>query len=345
MALTVPEAKGQLESFLAAAAAAERATIKDLKLLSGGTLQENWRLDAVLQGGPEKGARTFVLRASRAAADPLSLDRTQEFAVMKAAFEAGVATPEPLWLSDGNDVLGRAFLIMRHVPGSAAAHQIVRDEAMGGDHNILAERLGEELARIQTIGPVRGRLEFLRKPETGAAETIIAELRAYLDSHTDPHPTIEWGLAWAQANLPRGSDLVLCHGDFRTGNFMVDQSGLTGIVDWELASWGDPMEDMAWFCLKFWRFGRWDREAGGLSAREHFYRGYERVSERRVDPVLAHYWEVLANLRWAVVSMRQAERHLSGRDPSLQLALTGRMTAEMELEALRLIEAGPPRAK
>ena len=83
------------------------------------------------------------------------------------------------------------------------------------------------------------------------------------------------------------------------------------------------------------------RPAGGLAARACFHRGYERVSGCRIDPVLDHYWAVMANLRWAVISMQQAERHLSGRDPSLQLALTGRMTAEMELEALRLIdEAG-----
>lgn len=342
MALTVPEAKQPLQDFLAATADAESAVIEDFTLLSGGTLQENWRLDTVFRGGPEDGPRALVLRANRATADPLNLSRAQEFAVMKVVRDAGVTTPEPLWVSDGEDTLGRAFLIMRHAAGSAAAHRIVRDEAMGGNHDALAERLGEELARIQAITPADGGLDFLRKPANGAAAAIIAELRAYLDDHPDPHPAIEWGFNWAEANLREGSELVLCHGDFRTGNFLVDDSGLTGIVDWELASWGDPMEDIAWFCLKFWRFGRWDREAGGLAAREHFYRGYERVSGRRIDLALAHYWEVLANLRWAVVSMKQAERHLSGRDPSLQLALTGRMTAEMELEALRLIEAGPP---
>ena len=341
MVMTVPDARERLQDFLAAAAGAEAAVIEELTLLPGGTLQENWRLDAAFTGGSEAGNRALVLRASRAEADPLSLSRSQEFAVMKAAHEAGVATPEPLWESDGAGVLGRAFLVMRHVAGSAAAHRIVRDEAMGGNHDTLAARMGEEIARVQTITPANGSLDFLRNPGIGAAATIIAELSAYLDGHSDPHPAIEWGLNWAAADPPAAPELVLCHGDYRTGNFLVDANGLTGIVDWELASWGDPMEDLAWFCLKFWRFGRNEREAGGLAAREHFHRGYERVSGRRLDPRLVHYWEVLANLRWAVVSMRQAERHLSGRDPSLQLALTGRMTAEMELEALRLIEAGP----
>jgi aminoglycoside phosphotransferase (APT) family kinase protein len=339
MALTVPDARDALEEFLAAAAGADRVSIEDFALLPGGTLQENWRLDTVFTGGAETGERALVLRANRGEANPLSLTREQEFAVMQAVHSAGVTTPEPLWASDGQGTLERAFVIMRHVPGSAAAHKIVRDETMGGNHDALAERMGAELARIQTITPGSGDLAFLRTPGDGAAATIIAELRSYLDDHPDPHPAIEWGLRWAEINLPPASDLVLCHGDFRTGNFLVDDTGLTGIIDWELASWGDPMEDLAWFCMKFWRFGRWEREAGGLATREHFQGGYERVSGRRIDPALARYWDILANLRWAVVSMKQAERHLSGRDPSLQLALTGRMTAEMELEALRLLEA------
>ena len=338
MALTVPEARQALQDFLAAAAGADGAKIESAELLPGGTLQENWRLGVVFAGGGEAGRRALVLRANRPDAVPASLGRAQEFDVMKAVHGAGVTTPEPLWACGADGALGREFFVMRHVPGSAAAHRIVRDETLGGPHDALAERLGEELATIQTIRPQGGGLSFLRYPEAGTVATLTGEMRAYLDGHPDPHPAIEWGLRWAELNAPPAGAPVLCHGDFRTGNFLVDETGLTGIVDWELASWGDPMEDLAWFCIKFWRWGRWDREAGGLAARQHFYRGYERRSGRRVEPDLVHYWDVLANLRWAVVSMQQAERHLSGRDPSLQLALTGRMTAEMELEALRLID-------
>ncbi|MDP6390004.1 MAG: phosphotransferase family protein [Alphaproteobacteria bacterium] len=341
MALTVPEAQGPLEEFLAAASDASGAMIEKAALLPGGSLQENWRLDVVFEGGREAGRQTLVLRANRPDAVPAYLSRGQEFEVMKAVHGAGVTIPEPLWTSDGEGVLGRAFTVMRHVAGRAEAHKIVRDETLGGPHDALAERIGEELAKIQSIRPESGALPFLRDPEAGAAAAQIAEMRTYLDGHADPHPAIEWGLRWAELNLPPAVSPVLRHGDFRTGNYLVDETGLTGIIDWELASWGDPMEDLAWFCIKCWRWGRPDRDAGGLAARAYFHRGYERVSGRRIDPVLDHYWAVMANLRWAVISMQQAERHISGRDPSLQLALTGRMTAEMELEALRLIdEAG-----
>ena len=53
---------------------------------------------------------------------------------------------------------------------------------------------------------------------------------------------------------------------------------LTGILDWEFAGWGDPHEDIGWFCCKGWRFARLDREAGGIAERAPFYRGYEGES-------------------------------------------------------------------
>jgi aminoglycoside phosphotransferase (APT) family kinase protein len=230
-------------------------------------------------------------------------------------------------------------MIMGYLAGTAVGPRIVRDEGLGGPHDALAERLGEELAKIQTVTPEGGALPFLRHPGADAAASRIAEMRAYLDGHDDPHPAIEWGLRWAERNAPPATAPVLRHGDFRTGNYLVDETGLTGIIDWELGAWGDAMEDLSWFCIKFWRWGRSDREAGGLAPRDRFLDGYARIAGQRPDAGLVHFWEVMANLRWAVVSMRQAERHLSGRDSSLELALTGRMTAEMELEALRLVDA------
>ena len=68
---------------------------------------------------------------------------------------------------------------------------------------------------------------------------------------------------------------------------------------------------------------------------------------RSIMPIAWGWWadttgRRIAMIRWAVIALQQAERHLSGREPSLELALTGRISAELELEALRLIEANDP---
>lgn len=339
MSTAMDEALDRLTAYLAAVSGAGTAEITHMSRLAGGTLQENWRLDVSFSGGCEAGQRRYVLRTNRDGAVPgATLSRPQEYAVMKAAFEAGVTVPEPLFLCTDDAIIGRAFFIMRFVAGTASPHRLVREEGLGGPHDALAERLGEEAARIQRVTAASGVLPFLPQPEGGAAAGILAELRAYLDTQTEPHPVSEWVLRWLEVHAPPPGPLVLCHGDYRNGNFMVDDSGLTGILDWELASWGDPLQDLSYFCMKFWRFGAIAKTAGGFADRAALYRGYERASKRTLSPKDILYWDIMGNARWAVISIRQAERHLSGREPDLEMCLTGRVTAEMELEAMRLID-------
>ena len=89
----------------------------------------------------------------------------------------------------------------------------------------------------------------------------IAGFRAYLDGHPTPRPVLEWGIRWLETHIPSPTAPVLCHHDFRTGNYMLNGTELTGILDWEFSGWGDPHEDIGWFCSKGWRFARLDREA------------------------------------------------------------------------------------
>jgi aminoglycoside phosphotransferase (APT) family kinase protein len=131
---------------------------------------------------------------------------------------------------------------------------------------------------------------------------------------------------------------VVVHGDFRVGNFMVGIKGLKGIVDWEYSHIGDPIEDLAWLCLRDWRYGNGQLKLGGIAPnREPFIQAYERVSGRKIDRKAVDFWEIVGNLRWAVAGLTQANRHLSGGEESVELASLGRRSAEMQLEMLRLI--------
>jgi len=329
-----------LERFLGRATGATAVAVEDLRRLSGGAVQENWRLDLVFEGGTRPGRHACVLRCDSASAGvAASLGRAQEFALLKAVAAVGVTVPEPLWLCEDPSVLGRAFFVMRRIEGTAAGHVLVKDDGFRGDRVALAERLGEELARIHSIRPPRPDLAFLPLPDGAPALVTIARHRAFLDAHPTPYPALEWALRWLERHAPPRGELTLCHRDYRTGNYMADASGLTGILDWEFAGWSDPLEDVGWFCAECWRFGRDDREAGGIGAREDFYRGWERVSGRPLDRAAVRYWEVMAHTTWAVVAVQQAERHLSGVEDSLLLALTGHIVPELEWTLIAMTEA------
>ncbi len=113
---------------------------------------------------------------------------------------------------------------------------------------------------------------------------------------------------------------------------------MTAILDWEFAGWGDPDEDIGWLCCKGWRFGRLDREAGGIARRAPFYHGYEAESGRSLDPERVKFWEVYANIRWAIIALQQSDRYLTGGARNLSTAITGRRATECELELLMLLD-------
>jgi aminoglycoside phosphotransferase (APT) family kinase protein len=361
------ETRARLEAYIAGAAGASSATITHHTLLEGGAIQQNIALDVTLSGTPSStgegggggdGALTprgtegwtayptdrldpleLVLRTSGEGRLPESRSREEEFTISRVAFEAGVTTPEPLWYCNDLEVVGQPFSLVRRIEGVAAAHRVIRDEKLGGPRPELLNRLGRELATLHTLRPPRADLAFLAVPNTSPPLAEVEEYRAYLDAHARPRPALEWALRWLERNAPASDEFVLRHGDFRTGNYMVDEHGLTGLLDWEFATWADPMSDIGWFTARCWRGGRIDLQAGGIGDLNDFLGGYEEISDRTIDRALVPYWELMAHVRWALIAIHQEEREAKEGRVALELALTGRIVNDLEFEAVRMVRA------
>jgi aminoglycoside phosphotransferase (APT) family kinase protein len=321
----------RLRDWLAARTGDAALRIANCQKLSGGAIQQNWALEV-----ESHGTQHWVLRTDSAATLAVSLPRTAEYALLRAAFDAGVTVPEPLFVCEDAAVTGAPFFVMRRVFGTALGPRVVKDGTLGGGRETLAFALGRELARIHRIRPPRADLAFLGDPPPDAARHAIAGLRARLDAAGTPRPVLEWGLRWAERHAPAPVPPVLVHNDFRTGNIMLDTQGITGVLDWEFAAWGDGHTDLGWLCAKCWRFGNNAMEAGGLGPRAAYYAGYAAESGAPVDEARAFWWEVMAHLRWAVIAADQAQRHVSGQERSLELALTGHIVPELEWEILTM---------
>ncbi|MEA5501570.1 phosphotransferase [Halotia wernerae UHCC 0503] len=333
MALNPATASPILAGWLIGALGANQVQVARLHKLSGGAIQENWAFDARVRGGKYEGVIPCVLRTDAPTGVAVSHSRAAEYAILKAAFDAGVKVPEPLGACADAGVIGKPFYVMRRLEGTALGHILTDDRKWSGDRATLARDLGAELAKLHKIAPPRDDLSFLKPLDTSPALASIGEYRAWLDTYRDPRPALEFALRWLELNAPAKGAIALCHRDFRTGNYMADDEGLTGILDWEFAGWSDPDEDLGWFCAKCWRFGRWDRAAGGIGAREDFLAGYGRA----IAPEILRYWEIMAHARWAVIALQQGERFVGGGEASLDLALTGRRIAELEFELLNEI--------
>jgi aminoglycoside phosphotransferase (APT) family kinase protein len=326
-----------LERFLAGVFGREGCRLVRLRPLVGGTVHDNWEIE--IDGAPAEIPSRLVLRTGRVVGVEESLPATQEYAVLCAAAKAGVRVPQPVAVCADPSLIGKPFFLMAFVEGESQPWKLQRMPEVMAAGDAILEEIGAELARLQTITPVGNHgLEFLMPPPDDAARSAIAEMRAYLDGHQHPHPAIEYALRWLERHAPVPGPLVLCHGDFRFGNVTIAGTKLAAIIDWEIVRWGDPYESLAWFCLRFFRFGRHDLVGGGLGSRTALLRGWQAVSGRVAEQEAIRYWDIMASTRWAVMSLQQVARQVSGGEDSLELALVGLSTAEIEMEALSRIQ-------
>ncbi|MFQ3623918.1 MAG: phosphotransferase family protein [Acetobacteraceae bacterium] len=329
-------ALGRLTDRLRAATGDPALTVASAQRLSGGAIQQNWALSVVRGDG---GAEEWVLRTDNPATLAVSHGRAEEFALLRAAHAADVTVPEPLLLCADRAVLGAPFFVMRRVPGNASAHRAVKSDTIGGGREAAARAMGRELARIHAIRPPRPDLSFLGDPPVDACAAFVRDQQRALDRQSDPHPILEWGLRHLARSSPPPIRPVLCHNDFRTGNILWTETSLAAVLDWEFAGWGDPHADLGWLCARCWRFGNAAMEAGGIGPRAALYEGYVDAGGSPPDPARVAWWELAAHLRWATIALDQAERHLSGLEPSLELALTGHIVPELEWQILQLVGA------
>src|SRR5437763_6989143 len=185
-----------LSRFLTGASGAEKVEVTACELLAGGAIQENWGLDVFFSDGRLAGPQRLVLRTNAASGIPSSLPRLDEFAVLQAAFAAGVTVPEPLFACSDPAVIGKPFFVMRRLRGTAQGRVITADPYLEPDLPQIAARLGEELACLQRIRPPRAELSFLACPGDSGPKMQIAGVRAYLDRHPRPRPVLEWAIRW-----------------------------------------------------------------------------------------------------------------------------------------------------
>jgi aminoglycoside phosphotransferase (APT) family kinase protein len=329
-----------LEAWLAETLAATRVEVRAATLLSGGAVQENWRIDVGVDGGPRAGSHAWVLRTDAAAVISMSLDRASEYAVLAAAHAAAIPVAEPVARCADPGIVGAPFLVQAFVPGNAQARRIVRDPELATWGRGLAAELGTALAAIHCITLGGANIPSLPVPLSNPARNEVAKCVAAIAGAGEPRPALAYVLRWLDIHAPESfGDVVLVHGDYRTGNYLVEQGRLAAILDWEFAHWGDPDEDIGWFCARCWRFGNDAHEAGGIAPRADFIAAYEAAAGRKVDPLRIRYWEILAAARWASVALLQGDRFRKGGETSVELALTGLMVAELELEAFDGIRA------
>jgi aminoglycoside phosphotransferase (APT) family kinase protein len=323
---------------LARRIAPNASAVERLERLSGGANNETWAFDAATPGGPVP----LILRRKAGGAGvaedgPLaSLAPEHEAALLRAVAPAGVPVPGVRAVLEPADGLGRGFLMDR-VPGETRPKTLLTGPAFAAARAALTGQCARALAALHAVP-----LASLPRLRVASAAQELALWEARWRAHRESRPVFELALRWLHAHVPAAPARACpVHGDFRTGNLLVDATGLRAVLDWELAHAGDPMEDLGWICVASWRFGALDAEAGGFGTRDALIDAY-RAAGGEADADRVRYWEVFGTFRWGAMCVGMAETWRSGRDRSVERVAVGRRASETELDLLRLLA---PRAR
>ncbi len=194
-------------------------------------------------------------RPPRTPLSPTAHDMGREFRVLEAIVAAGATVPiaTPVRLCVDPDVIGAPFYLMELVDGVVARTAIpaqIEGPGVGGD--IVAE-LVDALVAIHGL-EWRSDLEDFGRPD-GYLERQVARWGGQLDRYrTRPLPAVDAVAAWLDANVPLAQEPSLLHGDYTLVNVMFAPRrpvSLVAVVDWELATIGDPLVDVGWL-LGLW---------------------------------------------------------------------------------------------
>lgn len=311
--------------------------LAEVRPLHGGACQENFAVVAA-------SGRRFALRSDANQSLPGSLGRALEAEIVALAHGNGVQTPAvrrviPDLLRDG----ATAYL-MDWADGVAIGAKIQRDPRLAAAREVLIPQLARQLAAIHRITPAMApELRPDNPQDARDSDAVTAALRFCREmmDGMPPRPVMERIYRWLDENRPDPGPLVLSHGDYRVGNFLVGPEGLEAVLDWEFSHWGSAGEDLAWITVRDWRFGRPDLAVGGVGTRQAFLDAYHAAGGVRLTADALRWFEVLGNLRWATGAVCQAQRVLSGAEADLELLAIGRRAAEMEWECLRVIGVLP----
>lgn len=267
--------------------------VSGLERISGGASRETYRFELQWNDAGVAHARKMILRRDPPAS-LIDTERRVEFEAYRAFRGTAVPVPEMLWLEEDARHLDHPFFVAEEIAGFQASPQMLFSGAFDAVLPHVADRKWTILGEIARADPVAMDLtSVMPAPALDACwRRELDHWEALIDRDAaDPLPVTRAAIRWLRANPPPPAQkLSVVHGDYRTGNFLYDPAGdIHGVLDWEMAHLGDPLEDLGWSLQPVWSFGRTGL-AGGLVPQDQAVAIWERASGLKADPDALRWW-------------------------------------------------------
>lgn len=174
----------------------------------------------------------------------------REYRLISALHPLGFPVPRPYSLCSDPEVIGAIFYVMELAKGRAYTNGAL-PEFEPADRRGMYEQLVDTLADLHNIDPNAAGLGDFGKPGNYFERQVARWTRQYRDSQTDDLPEMERLIAYLPASLPEQSRTSIVHGDYRIDNVLFDHGKLTAVLDWELATLGDPVADFSYLAMQW----------------------------------------------------------------------------------------------
>jgi aminoglycoside phosphotransferase (APT) family kinase protein len=282
------------------------------------------------------GDRELVVRRAPPGVNIKSAhDMGREFRILSALAPVWPKVPRPLALCEDAGVIGSQFYVMERVRGTILRQRIPDGIVLDPPAmKRISEATCDTLAEIHTLDWKGAGLGDLGKPEGYVERQVRGWADRYAKARTDDVPTVDQLGAWLEKNRPADSGATLVHNDFKYDNVVLapDLSRVVAVLDWEMATIGDPLMDLG-TALGYWIepgdppvfqatvFGPTNRP-GNLSRLELVDR-WSKATGRDASNVLFYYAFALYKL--AVVAQQLYKRYVDGlsKDDRFAVMLAG----------------------
>lgn len=268
----------------------------------GGNARRAWSSTARWSDAGGEHRENLILLV-RLPGSQVKTDPDDEIRYLTGLAEQGVRAPR-VWAHDRDGyLLGTPAVLLQRMTGTADPVEYLR--------------AAPELGRARTLDLARAAAELHAATPADGSYSPDAQLEHWRDqflaNRLEPLPALGWLFDWLADHQRAPDHIAVVHGDFRVGNVLYDGARITGILDWEMAHLGDPVEDLAWAYRSLWS----PRRFCDLS---EFLDAYTAAGGRPVDAETLLWHRVFCEVKFAAISLAAARSVVEGTSTNLRLA-------------------------
>lgn len=288
--------------------------VTSIEMLPVGFSYETYLITVSWRGHDGMSSEDMVVRKEPAQGLIPPYDVRPQFELLKRLGGSGIPVPEVYWLEPTGTVLGRPFFIMERIYGETMFAYSTRYPQQVPS---LREQMVNVIADLHELDWKSLGLGILGVPAHSrdhAEREIVRWEREFKKNELVPYPLMAELFRYLKSNVPRAERTCFCHCDVQPANILVNEGRMVALLDWELATVGDPLADLGWSCATIEKFfgPAWNED-------DAIRRQYEARMRTSINDESLRFWKVFAFVKGITMVFTGLRAGIELAEPKLNL--------------------------